>query len=54
MMDIELLQARMKELQESKVNFEVEYHRLIGRIAEVQYLIDQSNIQQLVDEGEAV
>ncbi len=53
-MDRELLEARMKELQESKVNFEVEYHRLIGRIAEIQYLIEQAEMQKLVDEGEKV
>ena len=53
-MDQELLQSRLKELEESKVNFEIEYHRLIGRIAEIQYLIQQATMQQLVDEGEAV
>ncbi len=53
-MDKELLEARMKELQESKVNFEIEYHRLIGRIAEMQYLIEQAGMQELVDKGEKV
>ena len=53
-MDKDILQARMKELEESKINFEIEYHRLIGRIAEVQYLIEQAAMQDLVNEGEAV
>jgi hypothetical protein len=53
-MDKELLESRMKELQDSKINFEIEYHRLMGRISEVQYLIDQANVQKLVDEGEKV
>lgn len=51
-MSLEILTKRLKDLQDHKVNVEIEYYKLLGRIGEVEFLIGQAEMQDLVDKGE--
>jgi hypothetical protein len=53
-MDKELLQARIDEIQKALEQSMAQYHMLLGRLEEARYQMQQIDIQQLVNEGEAV
>lgn len=53
-MDLDILNSRLKELEDSKKNLENEYYKLLGRISEVLFLIEQAQVQDVVNKGEPV
>ncbi len=53
-MDKELLQARMDDVRKALEQSLANHHQIIGRLEELNYMMQQLEMQELVDNGEAV
>jgi len=53
-MDKELLQARMKDVREALEQSLANHHQMIGRLEELNFMMQQLEMQELIDNGEAV
>ncbi len=53
-MDKDILEARMTDLDKAVAECLAQYHQVFGRLQECKYLLQQLEMQELVNEGEAV
>ncbi len=53
-MDKELLEARIKDVRQALEQSLANHHQIIGRLEELNYMMQQLEMQELVDKGEAV
>lgn len=50
----DILQARINELDRALAESLAQYHQIFGGLQECKYLLQQLEIQELVNQGEAV
>ena len=53
-MDKELLQVRINDIQKAIEQSIAQHHMLLGRLEEAKHIMQQIDVQQLIDDGEAV